>query len=586
MRNQDSQDFVWLSFLDSGKGIDSNIRYDIITNLFRGYDKREIVNLISIQDENQSRAIDLTDMKTKAYLMQYLLFCGRYELFLEEAPIHESDTSLVVKAKDHRVDEKYLVEFDRCMKRIGHKQGFLLDEYETFKNCMEQMMNFETVGVDGLFTKFDKNKDKMIDRSEFESYLKGHLSKVVIKFMKHEDQFLRELETSRLAGFHPKYSMKILNSSKALGSDLFRDEVKKNNETAAYAYGIVMPRGDRSLKSIIINERPDLSMKVSYLKQIAEGLDYLHDNNIVHLDLKPLNIVRLKGNQLVIIDLDAAIIVNENSIEYAGSKFSSGYLPPEMFYQLQNDEEKEQFDQYWKEEKASDSPLWNKVDSSMEGCVVKSHMGREKNGNASLPYDRVRASKSMDVWSFGLIMFDLLCGKTFFHLNRDDDVINMQSLTPWTTKAIETQLNTSMLMSDKISMQSAFSLLKKLLVVEPNKRLTMKEVLDDPIFRGLGNSKILQNVETQLSDINRGVKDNNRVAKDTNKVVKENKLQLNNLTALAHTILREVHKSRDVLLKGLFEETSVPTSFIILPHKLNESKANNNSSEYQDILSK
>eukprot|EP01036_Dinobryon_divergens_P038344 gene38344-50332_t len=71
-----------------------------------------------------------------------------------------------------------------------------------------------------------------------------------------------------------------------------------------------MPRGDRSLNSININERPDLSMKISYLKQIAEGIDYLHDRNIVHLDLKPLNIVRLKGNQLEVIDLDAAIVLN------------------------------------------------------------------------------------------------------------------------------------------------------------------------------------------------------------------------------------------------------------------------------------
>eukprot|EP01035_Chromulina_nebulosa_P032285 gene32285-43121_t len=42
MRNQDSQHFVWLSFLDSGKGIDSNIRFAIVTNLFREYDKGDI----------------------------------------------------------------------------------------------------------------------------------------------------------------------------------------------------------------------------------------------------------------------------------------------------------------------------------------------------------------------------------------------------------------------------------------------------------------------------------------------------------------------------------------------------------------
>jgi hypothetical protein len=273
MRNQDSQHFVWLSFLDSGKGIDSNIRFAVVTNLFREYDKGVIAKLITIQDEHHRRAIDLTDEKTKAHLEQYLFFCGRYELFSEEAPIHESDTSLVVKAKDHRVDveEDYLVDFDRCMNTINGNQspinqGFLISEYGTLKDCIVKTVKLEADDVDELFTHFDKNKDDRIDRSEFESFLKRHLSKVVIKFIKQEDQFMRELDSSRSAGFHPRYSMKILSSSKALGPDLFKNEALKNPKTAAYAFGIVMPRGDRSLKSININERPDLSMKISYLK--------------------------------------------------------------------------------------------------------------------------------------------------------------------------------------------------------------------------------------------------------------------------------------------------------------------------------
>ena len=148
MRNQDNQNFVWFSFLGTGKGIDPNIRYDVVTNFFRKYDKGNIVNLITIQDENQRRAIDLTDQKTKAFLMKHLLFCGRYELFLEEAPLHESDTSYVIKAKDHRVGEDYLVEFDGCVESINDNkklitQGFLKSEYNSFKDCMVSMVNLE-----------------------------------------------------------------------------------------------------------------------------------------------------------------------------------------------------------------------------------------------------------------------------------------------------------------------------------------------------------------------------------------------------------------------------------------------------------
>jgi serine/threonine protein kinase len=251
-----------------------------------------------------------------------------------------------------------------------------------------------------------------------------------------------------------------------------------------------------------------------------------------------------------------------------------------MFYQLKNDTEKEQFNRYWKEEKASDSPLWNKVKPSKGGYVVRSHGERKKTSSASLPFKLVRASKSMDVWSFGLIMFELLSGETFAHVNREDDLIDIQSAASWTTLAIEAQLNN--LLNDKISMQAALSLLKKLLVVDPRKRLTMKEVLNDPFFRPVGTSEIvaeLHNHSTQLSDVL-------HISNDTNRGINEINLQLNHLSALVHTILTEVHKSRDVLLKGLFEKTDVPTSFLILPHKLNELNANTNSHDYLDIMSK
>ena len=38
-----------------------------------------------------------------------------------------------------------------------------------------------------------------------------------------------------------------------------------------------------------------------------------------------------------------------SKITYAGAKFSSGALPPEMFYRLKGSDEREQLNAYWKE---------------------------------------------------------------------------------------------------------------------------------------------------------------------------------------------------------------------------------------------
>ena len=58
-----------------------------------------------------------------------------------------------------------------------------------------------------------------------------------------------------------------------------------------------------------------------------------------------------------LIDLDAAAAILK---AFAGAKFSSGQLPPEMIVELTY-KEVQQLEAYWAEEKAANSELWNKV---------------------------------------------------------------------------------------------------------------------------------------------------------------------------------------------------------------------------------
>jgi hypothetical protein len=60
---------------------------------------------------------------------------------------------------------------------------------------------------------------------------------------------------------------------------------------------------------------------------------------------------------MLITDLDAAVDLGEG---FAGSKFSSGVLPPEMFVKLDL-EGVQRFEAYWQHEKEEDGAVWTKV---------------------------------------------------------------------------------------------------------------------------------------------------------------------------------------------------------------------------------
>merc|ERR1712176_891945 len=99
--------------------------------------------------------------------------------------------------------------------------------------------------------------------------------------------------------------------------------------------GIVMPAGDKNLHSIYINEKPCLNEVRVIAKKMFLAVHFLHQNNIMHGDLKPLHFVRSAsedGSKLMLIDLVASERLNGQS--YKGKKFSSAFLPPELFYEI------------------------------------------------------------------------------------------------------------------------------------------------------------------------------------------------------------------------------------------------------------
>lgn len=70
---------------------------------------------------------------------------------------------------------------------------------------------------------------------------------------------------------------------------------------------------------------------VPYVRQICEGLQYLHSRNIVHLDLKPENIICVNPNtnQIKIVDFGLARVIVKGQTTKAiyGTK---DYVAPEI----------------------------------------------------------------------------------------------------------------------------------------------------------------------------------------------------------------------------------------------------------------
>ena len=191
-----------------------------------------------------------------------------------------------------------------------------------------------------------------------------------------------------------------------------------------------------------------------------------------------LNVVRV-GERLKLIDFDASATIAKMGAEpsFAGAKFSSAVLPPEMLHRLEGDSPRRQFEAHFAEEIATNTALWTKI-APKDGYVVKTFLTKD---DANLPYELVEANSSLDLWSLGMMLFELLTGDMLVPSNRDQDFSSasaMKAIHEWDENSTAAKRRFA-----KIDDPSARDLVQNLLKREPADRPSARKSLEHPLFQ-------------------------------------------------------------------------------------------------------
>ena len=337
--------------------------------------------------------------------------------------------------------------------------------------------------------------------------------RVALKLMKNRDQYVREVAVRKDAKLDERYVLSVIRHYDHEVDELYSEEVKRRGFDE-YNYCIVMPAADRDLNRIITNEHiagKDFAQIKSIATEIAQALDHLHTNGIMHGDIKSKNIMRI-GHKIKLIDLDACASMDGG---FAGAKFSSAFSPPEMVFfrepgnyaSLSQKISQKVTDDYKaaRSQKLSEASNIRSAPRKSEATKTPSEKITDwKNFSSKyyedplnlslrtfeldafgnplidhLPYELVPANYSYDTWSLGVVMFELCAGIPLFLANSEDNVLfeNLLDLYAFTDKYKHKRML-------EIHNIEARNLVSQMLMKDAMKRPRMSQVLAHPFLTG------------------------------------------------------------------------------------------------------
>ncbi len=154
--------------------------------------------------------------------------------------------------------------------------------------------------------------------------------KVALKLTKNIDQYKREILVRKVSQLSKEFVIAVLRSHDVKTSEKYHEDIKRYGWDDFF-YCIAMPCADKDLNRIITNEHiagKDWAQIRNIANQVALALQHLHHSGVLHGDVKSKNIVRI-DHKVKLIDFDSSVTIGK---DYAGAKYSSAFVPPEMIF--------------------------------------------------------------------------------------------------------------------------------------------------------------------------------------------------------------------------------------------------------------
>ena len=150
--------------------------------------------------------------------------------------------------------------------------------------------------------------------------------KVALKIQRYKNG-IKEISMIRYLGSHP-FIMSIIGFEIMLGSPC--DRVNNGTEDAIISRDnvihIFMPIFTPLTN--VMDNKLTREKKFKYIRQILVAIEYLHNKDVIHMDIKPENILVDDNDDIKLIDFDNSVVGTERSLrKIAGTH---GFLPPEF----------------------------------------------------------------------------------------------------------------------------------------------------------------------------------------------------------------------------------------------------------------
>ena len=198
------------------------------------------------------------------------------------------------------------------------------------------------------------------------------------------------------------------------------------------------------------------------VRSIALGIKFLHDHDIIHRDIKP-------GN----------IFIDENCVVKIGDFGSARISPQQKKENLEEEKKKGGPNSKEKKEKRPLTP----------GVGTKWYKAPE------IIFGNKHYDKSVDIWSFGCLMAEMFLLEPLFPGSTDFEMINLIfsfiGFSKEDEKILKPQLHINYRDMPKNIFENTFDigdkdsidLMSKMLVANPNKRITIEEILKHPFLK-------------------------------------------------------------------------------------------------------